>query len=183
MSLCKAATAAATSRPIVGLLDGGQPDKDFFHICPDLFQTHLQIIDVSFIDTAGLIGSFSVLVQVIGADSQERNQSFHILQIQIDTVAVQSHFAKICSHAADAKLVHLLMDSLDLLLGCKEMNIPVSLCHYNTSSRVSEYFAGGICSALDFRSANTEGRSDSLLSSHFSAESSIFRAASSSASR
>ena len=58
-----------------------------------------------------------------------------------------------------------------------------SLCHYNTSSRGSEYFAGGICSALDFRSANTEGRSDSLLSSRFSAESSIFRAASSSASR
>jgi hypothetical protein len=59
------------------------------------------------------------------------------------------------------------MDSLDLLLGCKEMNILISLCHYNTSSRVSEYFAGGICSALDFKSANTEGRSGSLLSSRF----------------
>lgn len=69
------------------------------------------------------------------------------------------------------------------LVNSMYMNILISLCHYNTSSRVSEYFAGGICSALDFRSANTEGRSDSLLSSRFSTESSIFRAASSSASR
>ncbi len=135
------------------------------------------------IDAACFVRSFGVLVQVVGADSQERNQGFHILQIQSDAVTIQSHLPQIGSHAADAKLVHLLMDSLNFLLGCKEMNILVSLCHYNTSSRVSEYFAGGICSALDFRSANTEGRSDSLLSSRFSAESSIFRAASSSASR
>lgn len=142
-----------------------------------------QILNVSTIDAACFVRSLCVLVQVVGADSQERNQGFHILQIQSDTVTIQSHFPQIGSHAADAKLVHLLMDSLDLLLGCKEMNILISLCHYNTSSRVSEYFAGGICSALDFRSANTEGRSDSLLSSRFSTESSIFRAASSSASR
>ena len=135
------------------------------------------------IDATRFIRSLCVLVQIVGADSQERNQGFHILQIQSDAVPIQRHFPQIGSHAADAKLVHLLMDSLDLLFGCKEMNILVSLCHYNTSSRISEYFAGGICSALDFRSANTEGLSGSLLSSRFSAESSVFRAASSSASR
>ena len=116
MSLCKAATAAATSRPIVGLLDGGQPDKDFFHICPDLLQSFLQILDVSMIDAACFVRSFGILVQVVGADSQERNQGFHILQIQSNAVTIQSHFPQIGSHAAGAKLVHLLMDSLDLLL-------------------------------------------------------------------
>src|SRR5699024_691157 len=158
-------------------------NKNFSHVRPDLLQPFLQILNVSTIDAACFVRSLCVLVQVVGADSQERNQGFHILQIQSDTVTIQSHFPQIGSHAADAKLVHLLMDSLDLLLGCKEMNILFSLCHYTTSSRFSEYFAGRICSALDFRSANTEGRSDSLLSSRFSTESSTFRAASSSASR
>ena len=169
----------------------GLGEEDFASLPPELIQKYTEqfktperfILNVSTIDAACFVRSLCVLVQVVGADSQERNQGFHILQIQSDTVTIQSHFPQIGSHAADAKLVHLLMDSLDLLLGCKEMNILISLCHYNTSSRVSEYFAGGICSALDFRSANTEGRSDSLLSSRFSTESSIFRAASSSASR
>lgn len=58
--LCKAAAKTATSRQIVGLLNGGQPDKDFFHVRPDGFQTFLQVLNASFVDAAGFIGSFMV---------------------------------------------------------------------------------------------------------------------------
>ena len=53
------------------------------------------------IDATCFIRSLCVLVQIVGADSQERNQGFHILQIQSDAVPIQSHFPQIGSHAAD----------------------------------------------------------------------------------
>ena len=69
------------------------------------------------VDAARFIRSLCVLVQIVGAYLQERNQGFHILQIQSDAVTIQRHFPQIGSHAADTKLIHLLMDSLDLLFG------------------------------------------------------------------
>lgn len=42
-SLCKAVVKTATFRQIIGLLNGGQPDKDFFYIRPYGFQKFLQI--------------------------------------------------------------------------------------------------------------------------------------------
>lgn len=41
---------------------------------PDLIQTLLDVLDVILIDTAGFIGSFGVLVQVVAAPSQECDQ-------------------------------------------------------------------------------------------------------------
>ena len=80
MSLCKAAAETATSRQVVGLLDWGQANKNFSHVRPDLLQSFLQILNISMIDATCFVRSLCVLVQVVGADSQERNQEFPIVK-------------------------------------------------------------------------------------------------------
>lgn len=107
ISLCKSRSRNCdfpTSCRITRLRTDGQELLSYPSRSPPVV---LQILNVSMVDAACFVRSLCVLVQVVGTDSQERNQGFHILQIQSDAVPIQSHFTQIGSHTANAKLVHL----------------------------------------------------------------------------
>ena len=94
------------------ILEFCQPGEDLPTNLNQLIQPLPQVLHVSGVDFAALVGTFGVLVQVVAAHLQKICHAAQFFQIQMQTVAVQSHLADIGTQAPDAHAEHLFIDTV-----------------------------------------------------------------------
>ena len=57
----------------------------------------------------------ALMVLLISASAQKRNQLFHLIQFQINTISIQSHFPQISIAVLDTDRGHLFTNSMFFL--------------------------------------------------------------------
>ena len=103
------------SPPSAGkILEFCQPSENFSANVDQLIQPLPQVLHVSGVDFAALVGTFGVLVQVVAAHLEQIRHAAQLLQVEVQAVTVQCHLADIGTQAADAHAQHLFIDAIFL---------------------------------------------------------------------
>lgn len=99
--------------------------------------TNLQFLNVSGIDLTALVGSFGILVEIVAAHLQEIGHPAQFLQVQMQTITVQSHLAQIGTYAQNAAAFHLAPDTFQFLLADAKVQLLVAAVIHRASPSLS----------------------------------------------
>src|SRR5699024_12722049 len=96
---------------------------------------------ICLVNSAALVGTFGVLVQVVAAHLQQVGHPAQFLQVEPDGVSIQRHFPKVCPDAQNAQLCHLTVNAFQFRLADPEVQLLVPAVAHRSGS----FFLGEAC--------------------------------------